>query len=448
MDVLRADEPELVLCGLQLAEMLLERASTSFANSFAREGVLHSISTLGNPKASLDFNMRDTRAKQAAETLLAFTPPLATRTGFSEVQERAHELANSHACFKSEASVLPSTHSLRWLSSICMEVLEKKPENSEGEGLGQSDSLLVQMLSVLSTSTGHGNNNSGDRLSTFEFLSSRIVDALLLDMCAFQPQFGLEGVVHGDSTRANLQAVEQQLNSFVASVLTLGGPAEGQLPCLLQMLLDSLAVVERFPLPAAVSCSASGTNGTGEAFSLENSLSSVPHTLNLRFIREEVEEGGKDDREKRLRVADAESLTKVGKGQEEEDEEELFDFSCAVLQVSSFDPLLSFESSIWPKLVHQEVHRLGLGLSARLLRRVGMGATEGKRGEADKASKDERAKVAEGQGPSRMVEPMGRSGGRRLGNKLAEQLKMLEDMKSRRKVKGEETGQVRGCSAG
>ncbi|KAJ9550431.1 hypothetical protein OSB04_014476 [Centaurea solstitialis] len=357
--VLAWKDPQVLLPSLQIADILMEKLPETFSKLFVREGVVHAIDTLivADPLSTEKDNdhtpggssssSRSRRYRRrigtsnpdvpSAEDHKTSTPAVGSPPNSIEVPNVNSSLRTavsaSAKAFKDKyfpsvpgAAEVGVTDDLLHLKNLCTKLggfSDDHKTRSKGKSKassvpqigefspGKEESLLrviTEMLAELS---------KGDGVSTFEFIGSGVVDALLnYFSCGC---FSKEKVAEASLNKLRQQAI-RRYKSFVEVALPLDFDESKPVPMsvLVQKLQNALTSLERFP----VMLSHSSRSGTGSG-RLSSGLSALPRPFKLRLCRAHGEKS-------------------------------LRDYSSNVLLIDPLASLAAVEDFLWPRVQRSE----------------------------------------------------------------------------------------------
>ncbi|CBI17334.3 unnamed protein product, partial [Vitis vinifera] len=248
--VLASKDPQVLIPGLQMAEILMEKLPKTFSRMFVREGVLHAVDTLISHDlenvASVEIPSRNSRRLAVSTRAKAF----------------------KHKYFPScpgEAEVGVTDDLLR-LKNLCVELnLCVNDQNTKRKGKSKASGPNLT-------------NPSANAVSTFEFISSGVVAALL-------NYFSCGAFSMVRTSEANLSKLRRlafrRFKSFIAVALpsSIKEGDETPLIILIRNLQNALSSLERFPVVLSHSSRSSSGNAR---FSSGLSALSQPFKLHLR----------------------------------------------------------------------------------------------------------------------------------------------------------------------
>ncbi|XP_042478317.1 E3 ubiquitin-protein ligase UPL3-like [Macadamia integrifolia] len=333
--VLAWKDPQVLIPALQIAEILMEKLPGTFSKMFLREGVVHAIETLivtdssrmvAAPASSVD------KDNDPAPGTSSRSRRYRRRSGCSNPDGNSLEESKSvvpGSVGSPPASVeIPSVNSsLRMAVSACAKAFKDKyfPVDPEAAEVGVMDDLLRLKNLCMKLNAGiddqktkakgktkasgshigdlSANNeeyligmisemlaelSKGDGVSTFEFIGSGAVAALL-------NYFSCGTFSKDRASKANLQKLRQQalrrFKSFIAVALPAGvNDGKGApMSVLVQKLQNALSSLERFPVVLSHSSRSSGGSSR-----LSSGLSALSQPFKLRLCRAQGEKSLRD----------------------------------------------------------------------------------------------------------------------------------------------------------
>ncbi|KAG5624783.1 hypothetical protein H5410_010001 [Solanum commersonii] len=321
--VLAWKDPQVLVPALQVAEILMEKLPGIFAKMFVREGVVHAVDALilspshgsstSQPSSAEKDNdcipgsSRSRRNRRRGSNLNAdassIEAPKSTVPGSGSppnsleipktssnlriaVSAGAKSFKDKYFPSDSGATEVGVTDDLLRLKNLCMKLnagVDEQISKPKGKSkasvprLGdisasKEDTLAKLVASML------GELSKGDGVSTFEFIGSGVVAALLnYFTCGY---FSKERISDTNLSRLRQQAL-RRYKSFIAVALpsSVGGNMV-PMTVLVQKLQNALSSLERFP----VVLSHSSRSSTGNA-RLSSGLSALSQPFKLRLCR-------------------------------------------------------------------------------------------------------------------------------------------------------------------
>ncbi|WOG84167.1 hypothetical protein DCAR_0103348 [Daucus carota subsp. sativus] len=331
--VLAWKDPQVLVPALQIADILMEKLPGTFSNIFVREGVLHAVDALILPgststlisqaslcelandsitgssrsrryqrrgeNSSLNVNSTD-ESKYSIPTI--GSPPSATEIPSvnSNIRMAVSTCAKTfkEKYFRTNPGVVDAgvTVDLLNLKNLCTRLnagiqdgrtKSKGTSRSTGSRIANiSDSEEDKLVRVISEMLIE--LSKGDGVSTFEFIGSGVVDALL-------NYFSCGYTTKEKMSEANLSKLRQQAirryKSFVALALPSGVLEKNEAPMsiLVQKLQNALSSSERFPVVLSHSARSSSGN-----VRLSSGLSALSQPFKLRLCRSQGEKSLRD----------------------------------------------------------------------------------------------------------------------------------------------------------
>uniref|UniRef100_A0A7N0UYK1 HECT-type E3 ubiquitin transferase n=1 Tax=Kalanchoe fedtschenkoi TaxID=63787 RepID=A0A7N0UYK1_KALFE len=332
--ILAWKDPQVLIPALQIAEILMQKLPETFSKMFVREGVVHAVDTLilsgssnavppqpfsvnkdndcvpGSSRArryqkrSTNSNADGTNVEECktADALSIGSSPSTTETPNvnsnlrTAVSERAKTFKDKHFPSVPGNIKVGVTDDLLHLKNLCMKLNSgtedpktKSKGKSKASGYRGADASasreenLIQVLNEMLTEL-----SKGDGVSTFEFIGSGVVDALL-------NYFSCGHFTKDKISAANLPKLRQEAlrryRAFV-SVSLPSGTNEGSsapMTVLIHKLQDALSSLERFPV--VLSHSSRTTSGISR---LSSGLSALSEPFKLRLCRASGEKSLRD----------------------------------------------------------------------------------------------------------------------------------------------------------
>jgi E3 ubiquitin-protein ligase TRIP12 len=328
--ILAWKDPQVLIPALQIAETLMEKLPETFSKMFIREGVVHAIENLictepssvtPNQASTTDkdsesitgISSRSRRYRRRASGTSVDstnldevkTPPPAsgsTETPGSSSSLRvvvsgcAKSFKEKYFPVDSDSSDVGVTDDLRLLRTLCAK-LNACAESARAKGKGKSkvpaagsfdisigvedqlNEVVAEILTELS---------KGDGVSTFEFIGSGVVIALLNYLSC--GTFGKEKVPDSTFPKLRQQAI-RRYKSFISIALPFDEDGNGApMTTLVQKLQNALSSLERFP----VVLSQSGRSSSSGGARLSSGLSALSQPFKLRLCRAQGEKSLRD----------------------------------------------------------------------------------------------------------------------------------------------------------
>ncbi|CAI9104744.1 OLC1v1003485C2 [Oldenlandia corymbosa var. corymbosa] len=329
--VLAWKDPQVLVPALQIAEILMEKLPETFSKMFIREGVVHAIEALiiaGSPcvtpqlQSSIEKdndsisgsssrprrNRRRVGASNAdgddvKNPSSAFgSPPNSADTPLANSGIRATVSARAKAFrgkyFPSDPDAIDTgiTDDLLHLKNLCVK-LNAGTDEQKTKTKGKSKSLAIRLPDLSASREKDlagvvadilGELGKGDGVSTFEFIGSGVVKALLnYFTCGY---FSKDKVSEADLSKLRQQAI-RRYKSFVAVALPSSGNAGNTVPMslLIQKLQNALSSLERFPVVLSHTSRSSGGNSRPSS-----GLSALAQPFKLRLCRAQGEKSLRD----------------------------------------------------------------------------------------------------------------------------------------------------------
>ncbi|KAJ7978615.1 E3 ubiquitin-protein ligase UPL3-like [Quillaja saponaria] len=333
--VLAWKDPHVLVPALQIAEILMEKLPGTFSKMFVREGVVHAIdqlslagnstnvpaqasvaekdndSVVGTSSRSRRYRRRGSNSNPDGNPLDEAKNPVSVNIGSppSSVEiptiNSSLRVAVSTSAKAFKDKYFPSdngavevcvTDDLLHLKNLCTK-LNASVDDQKAKAKGKSKSAvsnldcnsaskeeyLTGVISDMLTELG-----KGDGVSTFEFIGSGVVAALLnYFSCGF---FSKDRISETNLPKLRQQAL-RRFKSFVTVALPFSTD-KGSLPpmtVLIQKLQNALSSLERFP----VVLSHSSRSASGSA-RLSSGLSALSHPIKLRLCRSQGDKSLRD----------------------------------------------------------------------------------------------------------------------------------------------------------
>ncbi|XP_065865567.1 E3 ubiquitin-protein ligase UPL3 [Euphorbia lathyris] len=333
--VLAWKDPHVLVPALQIAEILMEKLPGIFAKMFIREGVVHAVDQLilaGNSNATPiqaspaekdnDYvsgtSSRSRRYKRRSGNLNSegnlseeSKNPIPSTVGSPPNSIEITTVNSSlrvavSACAKAfKVKYFPSdpgsaevgvTDDLLQLKNLCMKLnagvddqktkAKGKSKTSEARNFESSASKEEYLIGVISEILAE--LRKGDGVSTFEFIGSGVVAALLnYFSCGY---FSKERISEANLSRLRQQALKR-FKLFISLTLpsSIDEGNAASMSVLVQKLQNALSSLERFP----VVLSHSSRSSTGSA-RLSSGLSALSQPFKLRLCRAQGEKSLRD----------------------------------------------------------------------------------------------------------------------------------------------------------
>ncbi|EEF31560.1 hect ubiquitin-protein ligase, putative [Ricinus communis] len=333
--VLAWKDPHVLVPALQIAEILMEKLPGTFSKMFVREGVVHAIDQLvlaGNPSTtptqapstekdndyvsgtssrSRRYKRRSGNSNAEGSLLEESRSPIPTNVGSPPSSVEIPTVNSSlrmavSTCAKSfkdkyfpsdpGASEVGVTDDLLHLKNLCMKLnvgvddqktkAKGKSKASESRGIDGSINKEEYLIGVISDMLAE--LRKGDGVSTFEFIGSGVVAALLnYFSCGY---FSKERISEANLSKLRQQAL-RRFKLFVALSLPYSTNAGSAAPMavLVQKLQNALSSLERFPVVLSHSSRSSGGSAR-----LSSGLSALSQPFKLRLCRAQGEKSLRD----------------------------------------------------------------------------------------------------------------------------------------------------------
>ncbi|XP_068639280.1 E3 ubiquitin-protein ligase UPL3-like [Aristolochia californica] len=328
--VLAWKDPQVLVPALQIAEILMEKLPSTSSKMFVREGVVHAVDMLilsdsspqvssadndslqGNSSRSRRYRRRHGGSNMEGgpqeEPESSIPGTISSSLGSLEVPSvnsslrvavSAHAKAFKDKYFPTDlgAPEVGVTDDLLHLKNLCAK-LSPSADDSKGKGKGKSKASGPRIADVLAGNEDHlvgvisemlSELSKGDGVSTFEFIGSGVVLALL-------NYFSCGTFSKDKVSEANLPKLRQQalkrFKVFVSVALPAGvyeGNDGAPMSILVQKLQNALSSLERFPV--VLSHSARSSSGTAR---LSSGLSALAQPFKLRLCRAQGEKNVRD----------------------------------------------------------------------------------------------------------------------------------------------------------
>ncbi|CAL0334195.1 unnamed protein product [Lupinus luteus] len=362
--VLAWKDPHVLLPAVQIAEILMEKLPGTFRKMFIREGVVHAVDQLilaGNPtnvstqasfaekdidsvsgsaSRSRRYRRRSSNSNPDGNPLDDSKSPVSVNVGSPpgsvdiKTTNSSIRLSVSAAARAFKDKYFPSdpgaievgvTEDLLHLKNLCMELNASVDDHrTNGKGKSKTSEVLLKensadkeeyLIGVISDMLKE--LGKGDGVSTFEFIGSGVVAALLnYFSCGC---FSEDRISETNLPKLRNQALTR-FKSFIAVALpaSTGNKAMAPMSILVQKLQSALSSVERFPV--VLSHSARSSSGSAR---LSSGLSALSHPFKLRLCRAQGEKS-------------------------------LRDYSSNVVLIDPLASLAAIEEFLWPRIQRSE----------------------------------------------------------------------------------------------
>ncbi|XP_061372413.1 E3 ubiquitin-protein ligase UPL3-like [Gastrolobium bilobum] len=333
--VLAWKDPHVLVPALQIAEILMEKLPRTFSKMFVREGVVHAVDQLilagnstnvstqassaekdndsasGTLSRSRRYRLRSGNSNPEANPLEDLKSPVPVNVGLPPSSVETPTINSSVRVSVSSAArafkdkYFPSdpgavevgvSDDLLHLKNLCMKLntgvddqrtKAKGKVKASGFGLDNSstnmEEFLIGVISDMLKELG-----KGDGVSTFEFIGSGVVAALL-------NYFSCGHFSKDRTSETNLPKLRQQaltrFKSFVAVALpsSIDNGAVAPMTVLVQKLQNALSSLERFPV--VLSHSSRSSSGSAR---LSSGLGALSQPFKLRLCRAQGEKSLRD----------------------------------------------------------------------------------------------------------------------------------------------------------
>ncbi|XP_039059667.1 E3 ubiquitin-protein ligase UPL3-like [Hibiscus syriacus] len=333
--VLAWKDPHVLVPSLQIAEILMEKLPGTFSKMFVREGVVHAVDQLiliGNQNATPVQLSPPEKDNDSASGTSSRSRRYRLRSGNSKLEVGSVEesknqaslnigsprstveipTANSNlrttvsACAKTfKDKYFPSdpgavevgvTDDLIHLKSLCMK-LNAGVDDQKTKAKGKSKALGSRLADISTSKEDYlidviseilAELSKGDGVSTFEFIGSGVVAALLnYFSCGY---FSQERISDANLPKLRHQALKR-LKSFIDVALpsSFDQGSIAPMTVLVQKLQNALLSVERFPVVLSHSSRSSGGGAR-----LSSGLSALSQPFKLRLCRVQGEKSIRD----------------------------------------------------------------------------------------------------------------------------------------------------------
>ncbi|XP_057962370.1 E3 ubiquitin-protein ligase UPL3-like isoform X2 [Malania oleifera] len=369
--VLVDKDPQVLIPAIQIAEILVEKLPEIFIRMFVREGVFHAVDLLISNDSSNMVSAQFSSTKKDNDLVCeasSHPKPYLKQSGCSNpVRSSLDEpkvpfSVNIASCLAS-VEILTTNSSTHWPVTACAKAFKDKcfPSGLGEAEVGVTDELLrlKSLCVILNTAVddlktkANGNLKAigsyftdllsnteehlievisslleelrkEDAVSTFEFIGSGVVEALLnyISCGAFYSSRKSEA----NSLEFRKQAL-RRLRLFTAVALPSGFREGGEIPMtvLIRKLQNALSSLERFPVVLSPSRSFGGNARTVSGFS------SLPQPFKLRLCRAQGDKS-------------------------------LRDYSSKIVLIDPLSSLAAVEEFLWPRVQRGESRQKGRAL--------------------------------------------------------------------------------------
>ncbi|KAK4764814.1 hypothetical protein SAY86_025904 [Trapa natans] len=358
--ILAWKDPHVLVPALQIADILMEKLPETFSKMFVREGVIHAIDQLilpgNNSSAQASAVDKDNDSitgsssrsrryrRRAANTNIdrssveesknPLTISIGSPSGSVEISANSSHRTTVSACAKafkdkyfasnSGTEEIAVTDDLYHLKNLCLKLnagVDDEKEKAKGkhkasrrhfDNSASKDDYLAGAISEMFEEL-----RKGDGVSTFEFIGSGVVGALLnYFSCG---HFSKERTAEASIPEFRQQAL-QRYKSFVGIALPSdsGEVAVAPMTILVQKLQNALSSLERFPVVLSHSSRTSASSGR-----LSSGIGALFHPLKLRLCRAQGEKS-------------------------------IRDYSSNVVLIDPLATLAAVEDFLWPRIQHSQ----------------------------------------------------------------------------------------------
>ncbi|XP_058090942.1 E3 ubiquitin-protein ligase UPL3-like isoform X2 [Magnolia sinica] len=334
--VLAWKDPQVLIPALQIADILMEKLPETFSKMFVREGVVHAVDMLMLSDSSSSVSAQASTAEKDNDALAGTSSRSrryrrrsgSSNTDGSSLEESKVSVPGSVGSPPTSVEVPSVNSSLRAAVSACAKAFKDKyfPADPTVTEVGATDDLLhlknlcmklnacaedlkikakgkskasglLRVIDISAITEEHSVGvisellaelSKGDGVSTFEFIGSGVVAALL-------NYFSCGTFSKERTSEANLPKLRQQALKRFKSFIAVGLPAgteEGNgapMSVLVQKLQNALSSLERFPVVLSHSSRSSCGNAR-----LSSGLSALSQPFKLRLCRAQGEKSLRD----------------------------------------------------------------------------------------------------------------------------------------------------------
>lgn len=330
--VLAWKDPQVLIPALQIAEILMEKLPGTFSKMFVREGVVHAVDALIVSGSSSTAPSQPPSTEKDNDSITGTSSSrrrYRRRSGNSNPDLHTTEDSKSPIPIvgspPSSMEITPANSSLRMAVSGCAKVFKDKyfPSDPGATEVGVTDDLIhLKSLCMklngsiddqktkskgkskasgsrfADFSAGKEENlagaisemlaelSKGDGVSTFEFIGSGVVAALLnYFSCGY---FSKEKISEANLSKLRQQAI-RRYKSFIAVALPSDDGKVAPMTVLVQKLQNALSSLERFPV--VLSHTSRPSSGSAR---LSSGLSALSQPFKLRLCRGQGEKSLRD----------------------------------------------------------------------------------------------------------------------------------------------------------
>ncbi|CAN6817260.1 unnamed protein product [Brassica oleracea var. botrytis] len=328
--VLAWKDPQVLVPALQVAEILMEKLPETFSKVFVREGVVHAVDQLvlvGKPSANASTDQENDCVPGSARSRRYRRRSSNANSDGNQSEELKNSVSASIGATHNSMESPTASFMLRETVSSCAKAFKDKHFPSDGGefDVGVTDDLLhlKNLCTKLTAGTNDhkvkgkgkskvsgpclgdfsaskeeyligiiseilGELSKGDGVSTFEFIGSGVV-AALLNYFSYG-YFSKEKISEVDLPKLRQDGL-RRFKAFLEIALPSDGN-EGKIPpmtVLIQKLQDALSSLERFPV--VLSHPSRSLSGSAR---LSSGLSALAHPLKLRLCRAPGEKALRD----------------------------------------------------------------------------------------------------------------------------------------------------------
>ena len=328
--VLAWKDPQVLVPALQVAEILMEKLPETFSKVFVREGVVHAVDQLvlvGKPSSHASTDQENDCVPGSARSRRYRRRSSNANSDGNQSEELKNSVSASIGANHNSMESPTASFMLRETVSSCAKAFKDKHFPSDGGefDVGVTDDLLhlKNLCTKLTSGTNDhkvkgkgkskasgpclgdfsaskeeyligiiseilGELSKGDGVSTFEFIGSGVV-AALLNYFSYG-YFSKEKISEVDLPKLRQDGL-RRFTAFLEIALPSDGN-EGKIPpmtVLIQELQDALSSLERFPV--VLSHPSRSLSGSAR---LSSGLSALAHPLKLRLCRAPGEKALRD----------------------------------------------------------------------------------------------------------------------------------------------------------
>ncbi|KAJ8766979.1 hypothetical protein K2173_012454 [Erythroxylum novogranatense] len=329
--VLAWKDPQVLVPSLQIAEILMEKLPETFSKNFVREGVVHAIDQLilsgsqniettqppaekdndsipgtssrsrrykrrnPNPEGNLSEERKNSVLAHIGSPPSSIEVPTVNLNLRMTVSARAKAFKDKYFAADNGAADKGVSDDLLHLKELCLKLnsgvddqkskakVKSRASGSRLDNCANKEEYLIGVLSEMLAEL-----SKGDGVSTFEFIGSGVVGALLnYFSCGY---FSKERISEANLPKLRQQALKR-FKLFVSLALpsSIDGGMTTPMAVLVQKLQNALSSLERFPV--VLSHPSRSSSGSGR---LSSGLSALTQPFKLRLCRAQGDKSLRD----------------------------------------------------------------------------------------------------------------------------------------------------------